>query len=73
MENKAMYRVAITTVILITVTIMAAMNFSFYWVFYLTVLGQIMVVNMVYKVLADNYTTNKTFKDLYEDHPMNQS
>jgi len=73
MKNKAMYWVAITTVILITVTIMAAMNFSFNWVFYLTVLGQIMVVNMVYKVLTDHYTTNKTFKGFYEDHPMNQS
>ncbi|MGB5665849.1 MAG: hypothetical protein WBM53_03285 [Maribacter sp.] len=73
MKNIAMLWVAATTIVLITVTIMAAMNFPFNWVFYVTVLGQIMIVNMVYKVLTDNYTTDKTFKDFYEDRPMGQS
>jgi len=65
--------VAITTVLLVTVTIMAAMNFPFNWVFYLTLLGQVLVVLMVYKVLTDNYKTNKTFEDFYEDHPIKNS
>lgn len=39
-------------------------------VFYLTVLGQVLVVLMVYKVLTDNYTTNKTFEHFYEDKPI---
>ena len=29
-----------------------------------------MVAVMVYKVLTDNYTTEKTFSDFYEDHPI---
>ena len=70
MKNSAMFWVANTTIILVIVTIMAAMNFPFNWVFYVTVLGQSMVVYMVYKVLTDDYRTRKTFKDFYEDHPI---
>ncbi|MGF1555469.1 hypothetical protein [Paucihalobacter sp.] len=65
-----MVYVAITTLALITITIMSAMNLPFNWIFYLTVLGQGMVVLMVYKVLTDNYTTNRTFEDFYEDCPI---
>ncbi len=73
MKNTALFWVANTTITLVIVTIMAAMNFSFNWVFYVTVLGQLMVVYMVYKVLTDNYVTKKTFKDFYKDHPIGQS
>lgn len=62
--------IAITTLILITITIMSAMDFPFGLVFYLTVLGQIFLVIMVYKVLTDNYTTDKTFEHFYEDRPI---
>jgi len=60
-----MFWVAATTMVLISLTIMAAMNFPFNWIFYITVLGQIMLVYMVFKVLTDNYTTDKTFEDFY--------
>jgi hypothetical protein len=73
MKNTAMFWVVNTTITLVIVTIMAAMNFSFNWVFYVTVLGQLMVVYMVYRVLTDDYKTEKTFKDFYEDHPIGQS
>ncbi|NNJ88161.1 MAG: hypothetical protein HKP53_02055 [Eudoraea sp.] len=72
MKTSAMFWVGVTTLVLLTVTIMAAMNFPFNWVFYVTVLGQIMIVYMVYKVLTDNYTTDKTFKDFYEDLPIRE-
>ena len=72
MKTTAMFWVSLTTLVLITVTIMAAMNFPFNWVFYITVLGQGMIVFMVYKVLTDNYTTSKTFKDFYEDCPVRE-
>ncbi|MBT8281580.1 MAG: hypothetical protein KJO16_08375 [Muriicola sp.] len=72
MKDSAMFWVGATTLVLFTVTIMAAMNFPFNWVFYITVLGQIMIVYMVYKVLTDNYTTSKTFKDFYEDYPIEE-
>lgn len=65
-----MFWVVLTTLILITVTIMATMNFPFNWVFYVTVLGQAAVILMVYKVLTDVYTTDKTFEDFYEDYPI---
>ena len=72
MKDSAMFWVGSTTLVLFTVTIMAAMNFPFNWVFYITVLGQVMIVYMVYRVLTDDYTTSKTFKDFYEDHPLEQ-
>ncbi len=65
-----MFYVALTTIMLLTVTIMVSMDMPFNWVFYLTCLGQIMVAVMVYKVLTDNFTTEKTFSDFYEDHPI---
>ncbi len=70
MQNSAMFWVAITTLLLVTVTITAAMSFPYNRVFYLTIIGQILVVFMVYKVLTDNYKTNKTFEDFYEDYPL---
>ncbi len=70
MKIPVMFYVAVTTVLLMTVTIMVSMDMPFNWVFYLTVIGQIMVAVMVYKVLTDNYTTEKTFADYYEDRPM---
>jgi len=70
MRNTAIFWVAATTLVLISVTIMAAMNFPFNWIFYITILGQIILVYMVFKVLKDNYTTDKTFKDFYGDHPI---
>ena len=70
MKISAMSVVGFTTMVLVTVTIMVSMNFPFNWVFYITVFGQGLVVYMVYKVLTDDYQTDKTFEDLYEDHPI---
>ena len=61
-----------TTILLLTVVIFASMDLPFHWVFYLTVIGQFFLIVMVYKVLTDNYTTDKTFEDYYEDRPMRQ-
>ncbi|MGB5170016.1 MAG: hypothetical protein WBN69_01155 [Eudoraea sp.] len=69
MRTTAMFWVGATTFVLFTVTLMAAMNVSFNWVFYVTVLGQLMIIYMVYRVLIDSYTTSKTFDDHYEDAP----
>ena len=70
MKTSPFLYIAITTLLLITITIMCAMDVSFTWVFYLTVIGQIFVVVMVYKVLRDEYSTDKTFEDFYEDRPV---
>lgn len=71
MRSSAMFWVAMTTIVLLILTIMASMGFPFNWVFYVTVIGQAMVVFMVYRVLTDNYQTEKTFDDFYEDHTIN--
>jgi uncharacterized membrane protein YqjE len=42
---------------------------SFSLVFFLVVLGQALLIFTVYKVLKDDYTTDKTFDDFYEDRP----
>tara|TARA_R110002051_G_scaffold99857_1_gene170225 strand:+ start:32133 stop:32366 length:234 start_codon:yes stop_codon:yes gene_type:complete len=72
MKDKIYFYIAATTLVLITATIMASMNVSFSWVFYATILGQVLLVVMVYKILKDNYSTTKTFDDFYEDHPISQ-
>lgn len=70
MKIPTLFYVAITTLVLVVLTIMVSMNLPFNWVFYITCLGQLLVLVMVYKVLKDNYTTDKTFEDFYEDHPI---
>jgi TRAP-type C4-dicarboxylate transport system permease small subunit len=72
MKDIVYFYIGLTTLVLVTVTIMATMNFPFNWVFYTTVLGQVLVIFMVYKVLRDKYTTTKTFEDFYEDHPIRE-
>ncbi|WP_127845858.1 hypothetical protein [Psychroflexus aestuariivivens] len=69
MKNLGFIFLAITTLVLITVTIFASLNLSFSWVFYLSILGQILLVISVYKILREDYQTDKEFKDWYEDHP----
>lgn len=70
MKVPAMLYVIITTLFLVLLTVMVAMDMPFNWVFYMTCIGQVFVVVMVYNVLTDNYTTSKTFDDFYEDHPI---
>ena len=70
MKNTAILWVTATTLVLLSLTIMAVMDFPFNWIFYITVIGQIMLISMVFRVLRDKYTTDRTFKDFYEDYPL---
>ena len=70
MFKSSLFYVALTTIILINVVMMSALNFPFYWLFIATTVGQILLLVMVYKVLTDNYSTNKTFEHFYEDKPI---
>ncbi|MFD2915677.1 hypothetical protein [Psychroserpens luteus] len=72
MKIPVMLYVAITTLLLVIITIAVNLNTPLNWIFYLTCIGQMFVVIMVYKVLKDNYTTNKSFEDYYEDHPIRE-
>ncbi len=67
-----MFWVALTTFMLLTVTIFSSMDLPFDWVFYLTVLGQVSLVIMVYRVLTDNYSTDLEFRDGYQDRPLEE-
>ena len=72
MKNRSHILIGIATIILIAVTILSAVNFSFTWIFLLVCFGQAFLIFTVYKVLTDDYTTSKTFEDGYEDHPVNE-
>lgn len=70
MKIPIMFYVIFTTILLIAITIVVTMNVPLTWVFYLTCFGQAFVLLMVYKVLKDNYSTEKEFEDYYEDYPI---
>jgi hypothetical protein len=70
MKNTAIRLLLATTFVLVVLTTMAQLNFLFSAIFFLTVFGQVLLMHTVYKVLTDKYTTDKTFDDWYEDHPM---
>ncbi|GLB51052.1 hypothetical protein NBRC110019_00910 [Neptunitalea chrysea] len=60
----------VTTLLLVTVVAMVGFEVPLRWIFGVTVVGQVILVLMVYRVLRDDYVTNKTFNDLYEDRPI---
>ena len=68
--SKGILLLAITTILLVMLSIMAALNFQYAWIFSLTTIGQVLLVFAVYHVLKDDYTTEKEFKDWYEDQPL---
>ncbi|AZJ34661.1 hypothetical protein [Tenacibaculum singaporense] len=70
MKNSAMFLVLFVTIFLLVLTVLAFTNIGFSWMFILTVIGKLLVILMVYKVLRDQYTTDKTFEDFYEDYPI---
>lgn len=59
-----------TTIVLLTLVVLGAMQVSYLWIYPLTMFGQILFLYMVYKVLTDDYETDKTFDDFYEDYPI---
>lgn len=71
MKIPVLFYVGLTTFLLVMLTVMVGMNMSFSLVFYTMCIGQFFVLVMVYKVLKDKYTTDKTFENFYEDRPIN--
>ena len=65
MKLPMMFWVVLTTLLLLSVVIFASLDFPYPIVFYLTILGQVVLVYMVFRVLKDDYTTTKTFEDFY--------
>ena len=59
--------VLITTVVLVSLTVLSRFNVTFSLIFFGTVIGQVLLIWLVLKVLRDDYTTDNTFDDWYED------
>lgn len=55
---------------MVAVAVMVYYNFSYSTVFYTVLAGQAWWILTVYKVLTEDYETDKTFDDWYEDHPI---
>ncbi|MCF4101412.1 hypothetical protein L1I30_07025 [Gillisia sp. M10.2A] len=72
MKNTAMILLGVTSLILIAIVVLVSVEFSFSLIFYLTCIGQILLLVTVYKILTDDYSTDKTFDDFYEDYPIDR-
>ena len=72
MKISALTFLGLTTLVLLTVVVFVAINIPFNWIFYITCVGQVLLVYSVIRILKDDYTTDKTFADFYEDHPINE-
>ncbi|WP_300436859.1 hypothetical protein [Christiangramia sp.] len=72
MKSSAILFLILTTCVLVLVTIFSALNFPFPLIFYMVCAGQLLLIWTVYKVLTEKYTTEKTFEDYYEDHPIDR-
>lgn len=70
MKLSALFYVIIASLLLVAIAVMVFYNVRYDVVFYTVIVGQAWWLFTVYKVLTDNYSTEKTFDDWYEDHPM---
>ena len=70
MKNYAMKLVGFTTVYVFVFAGLNQTNVDLRIIMSLHLIGVILIPYMTYCVLTDKYKTNKTFKDWYEDHPM---
>lgn len=71
MKLNGIFYVVLSTLLLISLTIMVVMDLPFNWVFFISMIGQGIFLFAVYKVLTDDYKTEKTFEHWYEDKPEN--
>ena len=71
MKNFAIKLVWFTTLFAVVFAGLSQTNIAISTAIVLFIVGQLLVIYMVYTVLTDNYSTAKTFKNWYEDHPRN--
>ncbi|MEE2801124.1 MAG: hypothetical protein VX550_02970 [Bacteroidota bacterium] len=69
MKINALFWVYLVTAVLVILTVSSQLGTSFKWIFTGTLIGQLLLLTMVYKILTDDYETDKTFEDFYEDRP----
>lgn len=69
MKTNGLFWVYLVTAVLVILTVSSQLGTSFKWIFTGTLIGQLLLLTMVYKILTDDYETDKTFEDFYEDRP----
>lgn len=70
MKNFAIKLVWFTTIYVFVLAGLCQTNISLPVIMTFYCIGMPLILFMVYTVLHDDYKTLKTFKDWYEDHPM---
>ncbi|SLK03397.1 hypothetical protein SAMN05660445_02723 [Salegentibacter salarius] len=63
MKNNGITYLILTSILLVIITILVYFNTNFPLVFYLTFFGQCLLVYSVYRILTDNYKTERTLKN----------
>jgi hypothetical protein len=69
MKNYAIRLVWFTTAYLVVFTVLSALSLAFPLLWGMLLVGQLLVLHMVYKVLTDDFKTDKKFRDWYGDMP----
>ena len=69
MKNFAIKLVWFTTLFAVVFAGLSQTTIAISTAIVLFIVGQLLVIYMVYTVLKDDYSTTKTFKNWYEDHP----
>ncbi len=70
MKVSVHFYIIITTLLLVGVAVTVFFNVAYPIVYTTVIIGQVWWLLTIYKVLTDDYTTEKTFDDWYEDHPI---
>ncbi|SDW81974.1 hypothetical protein [Flavobacterium degerlachei] len=70
MKNYAIKLVWLTTLYVFIFAALCLLNIPIQVLTIFLFIGYFLILFMVYKVLTDKYSTTKTFKDWYEDQPM---
>lgn len=71
MKNFATKLVWFTSAYVFFFAVLNQTNVDLRIIMSLHIVGMFLIPYLTYTVLTDNYKTDKTFKDWYEDHPMN--
>ncbi|GEC73139.1 hypothetical protein SAMN05443543_101237 [Flavobacterium flevense] len=71
MKNFAIKLVWFTSAYVFFFAVLNQTNVDLRIIMSLHIVGMFLIPYLTYTVLTDNYKTDKTFKDWYEDHPMN--
>ena len=68
---KSLYATVVITTLIVVVYVALTLLSNFFPIIFITFLvAQAFLIYMVYKTLTDNYKTEKTFEDRYEDFPI---